>query len=873
MACKEEPMHKAAMAGMMAAFLGGYAMAETGVTAKTPGWYEFAMPAGAGALGAADVSFLNDGPAGKDGFVAIRDGHFTDGKGDRIRFFATNLTATACFPAPADAPRLAKRLRALGFNLVRLHFMDIAKPYGLFKDDLLAIDPEQLDRLDRLVASLKAEGIYIDLNLHVARKYPGLEGDAARTYEMGKVVDRFYPPFVELQKRYARELVTHVNPYTGTPYSAEPAMAMVELNNENTMLPFWGPGLVNLPEPFAGELVRQWREWLAKKYGKTEALRQAWAGGERPAGPEMMANADLSKGTEGWRNETGNGSESSLTVLPGKGAGLPGGLRMMHWEARKAGTQGWNLQLVHPGIPIEGGTGYELSFWARSEAPMDLEVTVFLDGPPWTGLGLFQLAGLTPKWKEYSFKFTGVDSGGPKGRVNLSTRNKTGVIEVAGLSLRSAEMAGLPKGEAIEKGNISLRPAGGTPGVKLDYWSFLVDTERATTSALIRLLKDELKVRAPVTDTQASYGMVAGVLREALLCDYVDMHGYWQHPSSWGPEWTIENTSQVAEKEDSTLADIALRRVRGKPFTVSEYNIPTPNDHAAETIPMLAAIGAFQDWDGIFPYTYMDFKQEWDTDHLVGFFDFAGHPGKLVFAPAAALAFRLGLVAAGRGEAVLSIPADGAGRMLAEGKGSEKDLWKSVGVAGGAVSVRRLSIEVGPAGSEVRGNGPVAVPAARVSDTGEISWEPSAKQPLFTVNAPALKVAAGMVSGRKVRLGEVTAEFAKLKKDYACLSVVALDGRPVAESKKLLVSVAGRVENQSMGWNPKRTSLGRNWGHGPTVAERIKLKLTVPGKWKAQKLDGAGTAKYRLDAQSAGGKTVVTLGEGRRASLWYLLSR
>jgi hypothetical protein len=873
---KEEYMKIAAllMGTVIITGTGGTAMAkEAGVTDKTPGWYVFTMKAGDGALGAADVSFLNEGPAGKDGFISIKDGHFTDGKGNRVRFFATNLTATACFPKKEDAGRLAKRLRALGFNLVRLHFMDIEKPYGLFNSDLLTIDAEQLDRLDNLIASLKAEGIYVDINLHVARRYPGLEGDAAKRFEMGKVVDRFYPPFVELQKRYARELLSHVNPYTGNAYSAEPGVAMVELNNENTMLPFWGPGLQNMPEPFAGSLASQWRAWLKKKYGGTEALRKAWNEGARQAGAEMVANVSVSEGKAGWRNETGNGSESSLAFVAGSGTGLPAGLKAMHWEARKPGTADWNLQVVQGGIAITPGESYELSFWARSEAPVELDVSLFLDGTPWTGLGLSTKAKLGGEWKRYSWVFAGVDSGGPKGRVNISTGNKTGVIDIAGVSLKTAARAGLPEGETLEKDNVAMTFGGGTPPAVLDWWSFLVDTERGTTGALVRLLKDELKVRAPIADTQASYGQVAGVLREALLCDYTDMHGYWQHPSNWGPDWTMDNTSQVASKDYSTLADIALHRVKDRPFTVSEYNIPTPNDHAAETLPMLAAIGAFQDWDAVFPYTYMDFKQEWDAEKFVGFFDFAGHPGKLVFAPAAALAFRLGLVGPGKDEAVLTIPSDGAGRLLASGKSSVTDMWKTVGVPQGAVSVRRVAVAVGTAGAEVKGSGPVEVKDVRTSDTGEMAWEPGAKQPSFIVNAPAFRMAAGMLSGRKVALGDATVEFVKLEKDYACVSLVALDGKPLAESKKVLVSLAGRVENQGMGWNEKRTSVGREWGRGPTVAERIGAKLTLQGKWKAERLDGKGKPAGKLYATTAKGKTTVKLGDGNKASLWYLISR
>ena len=85
------------------------AMSAAATAAPVPdGWFAFPMVAGEGGLGAAGAASLNVRPAGAAGFIAIRDGHFVDGAGNRIRFFSTNLTATACFPAPADAARAAR---------------------------------------------------------------------------------------------------------------------------------------------------------------------------------------------------------------------------------------------------------------------------------------------------------------------------------------------------------------------------------------------------------------------------------------------------------------------------------------------------------------------------------------------------------------------------------------------------------------------------------------------------------------------------------------------------------------------------------------------------------------------------------------------
>ena len=45
-----------------------------------------------------NLSGLNDRPAGGHGFVRTRDGHFVDGRGQRLRFLASNFTFASCFP-------------------------------------------------------------------------------------------------------------------------------------------------------------------------------------------------------------------------------------------------------------------------------------------------------------------------------------------------------------------------------------------------------------------------------------------------------------------------------------------------------------------------------------------------------------------------------------------------------------------------------------------------------------------------------------------------------------------------------------------------------------------------------------------------------
>jgi len=213
-------------------------------------------------------------PAGKHGFVRERDGHFATDAGP-IRFWATNLCFSANFGSHDEAERLAARLARLGINCVRLHHMDARHIWGK-SPNKLTIDPEQLERLDYLIAQLKQHGVYVNINLHVSRSLDTAEGfsDRAQRPKFDKGLDNFEPRMIELQKKYARDLLTHVNPYTKTAYVDEPSVAFIEINNENSIfMEFGGGRLDHLPEPYATTYRKLWNQWLRKKYTTNQ---QGW---------------------------------------------------------------------------------------------------------------------------------------------------------------------------------------------------------------------------------------------------------------------------------------------------------------------------------------------------------------------------------------------------------------------------------------------------------------------------------------------------------------------------------------------------------------------------------------------------------------------
>lgn len=248
----------------------------------------------------ADVSFLLDPPAGKHGFVQVRNGHLVLGSGQRIRFWGVHFTdwsrGSVMLPSKEDAPVYAATLARHGVNLVRLHFLDLFAPRGIIdstRNDSRDFDAGQLDRLDFMVAELKRRGIYVNLNLNVGRSYK--EGDGvpdAEKIRWGKGLVLYNPRLIELQKEYAKALLTHRNPYTSTEYRNETAVAIVEILNENGI----GVGF-RAPTPYYdNQLTDLYNAWLAKNRTPDEIRRlREMAGVEAGAPVPRLSGQEVAK--------------------------------------------------------------------------------------------------------------------------------------------------------------------------------------------------------------------------------------------------------------------------------------------------------------------------------------------------------------------------------------------------------------------------------------------------------------------------------------------------------------------------------------------------------------------------------------------------
>lgn len=243
--------------------------------------------------GILDYSHLLDAPAGKHGFVETKKGHLYFEDGTRARFLGFNVAARSNTPDHETADKMAERFASMGVNIIRLHAADapVGEESGSWSSCKEAplldytsgtsrkFNPEGLDRFDYFAARLKEKGIYLHIDLIVAREfqeadgldYPGKGPSCMKRYYM------YNERMIQLQKEYAREFLCHVNPYTGIALIDDPAVVTIQINNEDTAIKGnMGGDAGEEMKPYREEVQRRFNEFLLMKYYTRERLKEAW---------------------------------------------------------------------------------------------------------------------------------------------------------------------------------------------------------------------------------------------------------------------------------------------------------------------------------------------------------------------------------------------------------------------------------------------------------------------------------------------------------------------------------------------------------------------------------------------------------------------
>lgn len=351
---------------------------------------------------------------------------------------------------------------------------------------------------------------------------------------------------------------------------------------------------------------------------------------------------------------------------------------------------------------------------------------------------------------------------------------------------------------------------------------FYIELERKFFEGMKRLLRDELGVKAPLVGTadhNDGYCGYAHVESNRVL-DYIDGHGYWQHPRT-GSDFWIANTPMVNDPLDSTVVQFARTPVAGLPYTISETNHPYPAEYACEGIPILTAYALLHDWDGIYWFTYGKGRMQKPDEGWRSSFDFSNDPVKMTHLAACAPMFHRQDVDAAK-ETILRVYGDD--KML-EGLRMDRKERPFFDPA----FPRDAALRHATRWTNVGQPSPYPEPASlgRIeADTGQLGWYGAdAGKGIVTIDTPCTQALVGFVRDGDKRTSNLAAD---VDNEFSAVYLTSLDGRPIAEAGRILLTTTARATLTDFQWNPDRKTV-KSWGRAPTVIEPVTGSVTLSG--------------------------------------------
>ena len=416
-----------------------------------------------------------------------------------------------------------------------------------------------------------------------------------------------------------------------------------------------------------------------------------------------------------------------------------------------------------------------------------------------------------------------------------------------------------------------------------DTTEFLAGLQRQYYDQMYGYLKNDLGFKGSVTGSNwiTADAALLGPLDKwsNAGCDFIDRHGYFSGPHegeragymiSNGDRYNdasallFETGDKGQTSFNLPVMDLAYN---GKPSTISEINWTPPNRARADLPVIAAAYGALQGTDAFFFFQ----AREIDWAQALGKFSIAD-PVAMGQFPATALIFRQGLVkragVALRIESRLSdlyqlkgIPISAPQNIDAFRKqdlpaGQAREIPRVGSIDPLAFLTGRVEVNVTETGGASK-----TVDLSRFIDrtkkivrslTGELSWDYGGG--LVTIDAPAAQGATGFLA----RAGRLTLADLTIASsiDYGSILLVALDGQPLASSRRMLLQVMS--EDSNSGWSAPGTGVRNivNGGGPPIVVKNldghVSLKRPDAATLKVRALDFNGYATAtRLPAKGA----------------------
>lgn len=444
--------------------------------------------------------------------------------------------------------------------------------------------------------------------------------------------------------------------------------------------------------------------------------------------------------------------------------------------------------------------------------------------------------------------------------------------------LRLAWGEALEEGESLEAGSVKLFGSAEKPGDPrvVDRMLCLMEVEQAYWDGMYEFVKKTLGYKGLVTGT-----IVFGPcnLYAQRNMDWIDCHAYWGHPRwakgvpRWDSvRWTLPRAAMV-DSPEKTVTDLdelsgilfymASQQLRGKPFTTTEYNHCAPNDYQAECVPILSSFAALQDWDGLWFFTY-------EGRTPIHWFNVEANPAKWGFLAAGAALFRDGgltalptvrhLTYADAAQSLQSL----VRHQVRRNYDTFAMLQDQHGVQWSDFLAARLVVNL---------DGKTEFRQADAAAASKLIWDKNADgKGRYLASGPGGRVWIGHAERLRGEEG-----LTVTRPHFAVVTLTPLDGRPLAQCGRALITAIFRAENTGMVFNEARDSVGDSWGTPPVLVEPIEGTLAgleeLKGQWTCTALKPDGSPGESVPVTYDARQLPRVELSAKYKTIWYLLER
>jgi hypothetical protein len=869
-----------------------------------------------------------DGESGSHGKWSVdANGHIIGADGYRLKMFGTVLGQSAVFPDGREAEMLAKRLRKLGFNAVRLEDNDYwnydAASFFKYRDSAnqvnrssFVINPIQMARFDTLFYHLKKNGIHIVFSLHNQHRYTPQEGvmysDSLGYYPlMAPFLD---PQAMNLTRGWAKTFLTHVNPLTGKRYADDPALVVFEYFNEQSLFYYWntldrlvyidpnnyGRNKQTISWHYSRRLDTLYNQFLKNKYGSDAAMINAWVGTDNVSNKNLMDNASFENpGSPAWSNQFFN-SASSFEVA------ADGGVDSQVYSKIRITSLGLtpnaaNIRYTNNTSRLGKDTLYEFSYWAKlgydanypTRLKRNIQLVMFHLN---TGTTVFsQTLQIDTSWKKYTVSLRPATDGLHNVQFRLGAELGDVWFDACWMKQRpevpplSGELLSLYTVKRLRNdGQLRLHP----PQRIRDQIVFLDTLEKSVHAFIDKTVLDTIKPVCLINKRQNGGGTTLPDVYTALTSDVVHTHTAFDFVTSrvggapYGDSaWRVGNNSMAKSKSAGSLPMLMGSSIKGKPFIVGEYLTPYGNQFGVEQYVIVPAWARHQDWDGLFMGYYSALRGGLFADSLPNWFKtgagtidaytIAHNPSITTLLPFAAKVFRdTSLKLAEYNQTITHIKDDvqlwptflsGRGPYGVDGNIEANIFTQMQTRQSFNQTIHKVAAEYPY----------IADTATKISDTKEIVWDQTNGR--FKVESSHVYSACGLYTKDTVSfpmISFIRKDGASDGKEIMAVYYMSADSAPLISAKSALLAFSTRAQNTGLTWIDSN-GWTKNFGTKPVLVSVPTVRFTFTSELDSvliTPLDSIGMPRnytWISGRVGATNKFAIELDPSVTKSFWY----